>query len=66
LVDPLTKRECEIIKLIAAGYSNRQIADALVITLNTVKKHTTHIYGKLGVENRTQAVNAARDIQLIS
>jgi LuxR family maltose regulon positive regulatory protein len=65
LTEPLTQRECEIIELIAAGYTNQQIADRLVITLNTVKKHTTHIYGKLGVKNRTQAIIAAREFKLI-
>jgi len=66
LVDPLTERECEVLKLIAAGYTNQQVADVLVITLNTVKKHTTHIYGKLEVKNRTQAIAGARKFKLIS
>ena len=66
LLETLSERECEVLKLIAAGYTNRQIADQLVVSLNTVKKHTTHIYGKLGVKNRTQAIAMARDIKLIS
>jgi len=65
LVDPLTERECEVLQLIATGYTNQQIADALVITLNTVKKHSTHIYSKLGVKNRTQAIASARKFKLI-
>jgi LuxR family maltose regulon positive regulatory protein len=65
LVEPLTDRECEVLKLIAAGYTNQQIADALVVSLNTVKKHTTHIYGKLGVQNRTEASNRARELGLV-
>ena len=65
LVEPLSERECEVLKLIAAGYTNQQIADALVVSLNTVKKHTTHIYGKLGVKNRAQAIAKGREIELI-
>jgi LuxR family maltose regulon positive regulatory protein len=64
LVEPLSERECEVLKLIAAGYTNQQVADALVVSLNTVKKHTTHIYGKLGVQNRTEASNRARELGL--
>jgi len=66
LVEPLSERECEVLKLIAAGYTNRQIANELVVSLDTVKKHTTHIYGKMGVKNRTQAIAMAREIKLIS
>jgi LuxR family maltose regulon positive regulatory protein len=65
LVDPLTERECEVLKLIAAGCTNQQIADELVVSLNTVKKHTTHIYGKLDVQNRTEAANYARELGLV-
>ncbi len=65
LVEPLTHREGEILKLIANGYTNKQIADELVITINTVKKHTTHIYGKLLVQNRTEAVARARSLSLL-
>jgi LuxR family maltose regulon positive regulatory protein len=65
LVEPLTDRECEVLKLIAAGYTNQQIANTLVVTLNTVKKHTTHIYGKLRVQNRTEASNRARELGMI-
>jgi LuxR family maltose regulon positive regulatory protein len=64
LAEPLSERECEVLKLIAAGYTNQQIADTLVVSLNTVKKHTTHIYGKLGVKNRTEASNRARELGL--
>ena len=65
LAEPLSERECEVLKLIAAGYTNQQIADTLVVSLNTVKKHTTHIFGKLGVKNRTEASNRARELGLI-
>ncbi len=60
LPDTLTERELEVLRLVAAGRSNRQIANDLVLTLNTVKSHVHHIYGKLGVESRTQAIARAR------
>ncbi len=60
LIEPLSERELEILRLIAAGLSNRQIADALILTVGTVKWHLNNIYGKLGVGSRTQAVAEAR------
>jgi LuxR family maltose regulon positive regulatory protein len=65
LLDPLTEREMEVLRLICAGYSNPEIADELVITVNTVKKHAGNVYGKLGVRSRTQAVARARDLGLV-
>jgi LuxR family maltose regulon positive regulatory protein len=65
LIEPLSARELEVLQLIAAGLSNKQIAAQLVVSLNTVKKHTTHIYGKLGISGRTQAVARARALQLL-
>jgi len=65
LVEPLSQREQEILNLIGAGYSNQEISEALVITLHTVKKHSSNIYGKLGVNSRTQAVAKARDLKLL-
>ena len=65
LVEPLTDRELEVLRLIGEGYSNQDIAEALVITLNTVKKHTSGIYGKLGVHSRTQAVVRAQELGLL-
>jgi len=65
LVEPLSKRELDILKLICAGCSNQEIADRLVITLYTVKKHTSNIFDKLGVGSRTQAAVRARQIGLI-
>lgn len=65
LVEPLTRREQEILRLICDGFSNQQIADALIVSVNTVKKHTSNIYSKLGVRNRAQAVIRARDYGLI-
>src|SRR5215472_1044286 len=65
LVEVLTHRELEVLTLLARGRSNREIADDFVITLDTVKKHVTHILDKLGAVNRTQAVAKARELGLI-
>ena len=65
LVEPLSERELEVLQLVAAGLSNREIADKLFISVGTVKTHTHNIYGKLGVSGRTQAVARARELDLI-
>ena len=65
LADPLTDRELEVLRLLAAGKSNQRIAHDLVVALNTVKKHVTHVLGKLGAANRTEAVARARQLGLI-
>jgi LuxR family maltose regulon positive regulatory protein len=65
LVESLTDRELEVLRLIDAGLSNREIAERLVISLNTVTTHTKGLYGKLNVHSRTQAVNRARDLGLL-
>jgi LuxR family maltose regulon positive regulatory protein len=65
LVEPLSARELEVLSLLTAGHSNRAIADALFIGLDTVKRHVTHIFGKLGVANRTQAAARARELELV-
>ena len=65
LSDPLTARELEIMRLIGKGYSNPEIASELVVTLNTIKKHTSNIYGKLGVRSRTQAIARAQQLNLL-
>jgi LuxR family maltose regulon positive regulatory protein len=64
LPEPLTAREQEVLKLIAAGLTNREIADQLVISAETVKKHTASIYGKLAVRSRREAVARARKLAL--
>lgn len=65
LVEPLSERELEILGLIAHGASNKEVAEQLFIAEGTVKNHMTHILGKLGVRDRTQAVLKARDLGLV-
>jgi LuxR family maltose regulon positive regulatory protein len=65
LIEPLTERELEVLRLIVAGLSNPQIAEELFIATSTVKSHVNHIYGKLGVERRTQAVAKAQELDLL-
>ena len=65
LVEPLTSRELEVLTMLATGRSNRAIASQLVVTLDTVKKHVSHVLGKLGAANRTEAVARARELSLI-
>jgi len=65
IVDPLTGRELEVLKMLAAGRSNQAIAGELVVSLDTVKKHVGHVLGKLGAANRTEAVARARELSLI-
>jgi LuxR family maltose regulon positive regulatory protein len=60
VVEPLTRREMQVLGLMAVGMSNQEIADELVVVLDTVKKHVGHIFDKLGAANRTQAVARAR------
>jgi LuxR family maltose regulon positive regulatory protein len=65
LVEPLTARELEVLGLLAAGAPNRAIAEQLVVTPETVKKHLSHLFDKLGAANRTQAVGRARQLGLL-
>jgi len=65
LIEALSSRELEVLTLLAAGRSNQQIADELVVMLATVKKHVGHILGKLSAANRTQAVAHARALGLL-
>jgi LuxR family transcriptional regulator, maltose regulon positive regulatory protein len=65
LVEQLSVRELEVPALLAAGRSNQEIAEELVVSLNTVKKHVTHILDKLGAANRTGAVTRARELGLL-
>jgi LuxR family maltose regulon positive regulatory protein len=65
LPEALSERELEVLALVAAGRSNLEIAGQLFVTVDTVKKHLTHIFRKLGVRSRTQAVAQARELGLI-
>jgi predicted ATPase/DNA-binding CsgD family transcriptional regulator len=65
LMEPLSERELDVLRLIAAGLSNHAIADHLVISVTTVKKHVNHIFGKLRVESRTQAIAHAQALNLL-
>jgi LuxR family maltose regulon positive regulatory protein len=65
LTDPLSERELEVLRLICAGKSNQEIADELFLALDTVKRHTNNLYGKLDVGRRTQAVMEARRLGLV-
>lgn len=66
LPEPLTSRELEVLRLLALGYTNRQIAEELMISLGTVKNHVEHIRAKLGVSDRTQAVVKALEHRIIT
>jgi LuxR family maltose regulon positive regulatory protein len=65
LVEPLTRRELEVLQLISQGLSNREIAERLFLALDTVKGHNRRIYGKLHVRRRTEAVSRARELGLL-
>ena len=66
LIQPLSMREVEVLKLIEAGCSNQEIATRLVISIATVKRHISNIYTKLGAQNRTQAVSISKELGLFS
>ena len=66
LVEPLTERELEVLYYLADGMTNQQIAEKLIVSLGTIKAHTHAIFGKLGAENRVQAVSRAREAGLVS
>jgi DNA-binding NarL/FixJ family response regulator len=65
LVVPLSERELEVLRLLADGHSNREIASALFLAEGTVKNHVTNLLGKLGARDRTQAALRARDLGLL-
>jgi LuxR family maltose regulon positive regulatory protein len=65
LPKPLSKRELEVLHLLVRGTSNQEIAQQLVIALDTVKRHISHIFSKLGVHNRAQAARQARELGLL-
>jgi LuxR family transcriptional regulator, maltose regulon positive regulatory protein len=65
LVEPLSARELEVLRLLADGNDNTQIASALIVAVGTVKSHVNHIFGKLGARNRVDAVRRARELNLL-
>jgi len=65
LIEPLSDRELDVLRLIASGKSNKEIAFELFLAVGTVKKHANNIFGKLGVESRTQAIARARDLGIL-
>jgi LuxR family maltose regulon positive regulatory protein len=65
LVEPLSERELEVLRLITVGMSNREIADELVISPGTAKTHVHNLCGKLGVRNRTEAAMKAKELNLV-
>ena len=65
LIEPLTTRELETLELVTQGLYNKEIADKLSISLETVKSHLKNIYQKLGVSNRQQAVHRARSLDIL-
>jgi len=62
----ISKREYEVLELIAKGLSNQEIADKLFVSLNTIKTHSSNLFLKLEVSRRTQAVQKAKELQLIA
>ena len=65
LVEPIHPRELEVLRLMAAGQSNNQIAEQLVVSIGTIKTHVHNICGKLGSRNRTEAAARARELGLV-
>lgn len=65
LAEPLSEREIEVLRLIAEGYKYKEIAERLVVSINTVRHHTRNVYGKLNVNNRTQAIGKAKELRLL-
>ena len=64
-IQPLSPRELDVLRHLAAGRTNRDIANEMILSLNTIKAHTRRLYAKLDVNNRTQAVARARDLHLL-
>ena len=64
-IEPLTPQEQRVLRLLTEGLSNQEIAQELIVSLNTVKTHVKNLYSKLRVKSRTQASALARDLQLL-
>jgi ATP/maltotriose-dependent transcriptional regulator MalT len=65
LIEPLTPREREVLLLIAEGRTNQAIANELFLSIGSVKTHSSHVYGKLGVRGRTEAIARARSLGML-
>jgi LuxR family maltose regulon positive regulatory protein len=65
MIEPLSERELEVLRMVVEGLSNQEIAERLIIAIGTVKAHVHHIYGKLEVGGRVQAVARARELDLL-
>ena len=65
LLEPLSKRELDVLRLLASSLTGPQIADELFISLGTFQTHTKSIYGKLGVHNRLEAIQRSRELKLV-
>jgi LuxR family transcriptional regulator, maltose regulon positive regulatory protein len=65
LVDPLSEREIEVLRLMAEGYKYKEIAERLVVSINTVRHHTRNVYSKLDANNRTQAIGRAKELNIL-
>jgi LuxR family maltose regulon positive regulatory protein len=65
LTEPLSEREIEVLRLMAEGYKYKEIAERLVVSINTIRHHTRNVYGKLDVNNRTQAIGKAKELNLL-
>ena len=61
----ISKRELEVLELMAQGFSNQEIANKLFVSLNTVKTHSSNLFNKLDVKRRTQAIQKAKELQLV-
>ena len=62
----LTRRESEVLALVARGHSNQEIADALVLSVRTVHRHVENVYGRLGIHNRAEAALKAVELGLVA
>jgi LuxR family maltose regulon positive regulatory protein len=65
LIEPLSEREMEVLRLMAGGYKYEEIAERLFVSINTVRYHTRNLYGKLSVNSRARAIGRARELNLI-
>ena len=65
LIDPLSERELEVLRLVADGLSNDEIGQKLFLAVSTVKGHNLRIFGKLQARNRSEAVTRARELGLL-